>query len=532
IVNEATNTFNATWKKLKNEFEESFRNLLNKISWPKPTTSIADIDLLDQFTMSFNALLSLQIERDPDSILLPFSVLAEAIDLRFKYHFESKKETNRPDKPEWVFQHFIKVVDEHTPFLSKVVQPVLRNGDIFNDRSAVKEFITAVLPSVRRKIFGLFPRVAEMSTPFLSHLVFEVCSFDKVVSEKYMYTQYGSSKWIGLSGLLFEDKQRFETWLNGEKEIAFGRYQQIIDSPKAFDIEYEGVDSNETKPTNSAINIKFLLENLTTHYASLESVTQRLRYLMDIQITILDKYYIRLNEGLEVIESMGSTLSRAVGGISSEDSKKAQGLGGLERLCRIYGSANFIEESLRTWGEDLFFFALWDEMSELLRQAGSVGNLGQDILDSASSSSTTLPSNGHGDRLSEDANGNDTLFDETASSYGKLEQRAISQIRILIKKEIQSSMKDYFRANNWPQEISDEGGQFDIIEPSRELQKPIKVIAPLIKFLNQFLSITQYHQILRLISSDVEMYVWTFIIKANKFSQFGGRQLLKDIQEI
>ena len=41
---------------------------------------------------------------------------------RFRFHFEGRRETNRRDKPEWVFSHCSTLLRTHAPFLSTVVQ--------------------------------------------------------------------------------------------------------------------------------------------------------------------------------------------------------------------------------------------------------------------------------------------------------------------------------------------------------------------------------------------------------------------------
>ena len=45
---------------------------------------------------------------------------------RFRYHFEGRRETNRRDKPEWVFAHCVAQMRSHAPLLSGEVQPMLR----------------------------------------------------------------------------------------------------------------------------------------------------------------------------------------------------------------------------------------------------------------------------------------------------------------------------------------------------------------------------------------------------------------------
>lgn len=113
------------------------------------------------------------------------------------------------------------------------------------------------------------------------------------------------------------------------------------------------MEENEAKPTKSAIRLKDLLETITERYRPLTSFTQRLRFLIDIQIDILDQYHDRLNSSVEAFRVLSSSIARAVQGTSKEEADALKGIPGLERLCRVYGSAMYLEGCIRDWGEDV-----------------------------------------------------------------------------------------------------------------------------------------------------------------------------------
>ena len=48
-----------------------------------------------------------------------------------------------------------------------------------------------------------------------------------------------------------------------------------------------------------------------------------------------------------------SSIARAVQGVSREDQASLVGVGGLERLCRVYGSAEYLEKAMRDWSDDI-----------------------------------------------------------------------------------------------------------------------------------------------------------------------------------
>jgi RAD50-interacting protein 1 len=85
----------------------------------------------------------------------------------------------------------------------------------------------------------------------------------------------------------------------------------------------------------------------------LTSFSQKLRFLIDIQIAIFDKFHERLQGNLEAYLSLTTSLGRAVGGVTKEEQEKLLGIHGLERLCKTYGSADYLEKAMRDWSDDV-----------------------------------------------------------------------------------------------------------------------------------------------------------------------------------
>lgn len=353
--------------KLQAHLDTEFKTFFEKVKWPNSTVPT---NYSDEFSALFKSYLDTESEVKPPSKfptpLASFKALIAPIDLRFKYHFEGTAVTNRPDKPEWAFHHFINIVDSHMEFLTGPVTLSLQQSTHFADRNGVYEFIVAFLPSIRRKMFALFFEVTD-SPQLLSHLVYEAVMFDNALKEKYYFLPYGRQSWRGISGDLLSNEDWFKQWLAVETESAMDRYAEILESPNAFEIDYDTVDSSETKPTESAVNLKDLLETITEHYSSLTSVKFRLRYFIAVQVSLLDKYYVRLVESIDAFDSMSSSFTRAVGGVSAENLKLITGLNGLERLCRIFGSLGYISYCLEKWGDEevniLFFLFFFSSLS-------------------------------------------------------------------------------------------------------------------------------------------------------------------------
>lgn len=95
------------------------------------------------------------------------------------------------------------------------------------------------------------------------------------------------------------------------------------------------------------------LTDFTDRYRPLTSFTQKLRFLIDIQITIFDKLEERLRGNLEAYLTLTTSLGRAMGGVSKEEQDRLLGVEGLERLCKTYGSADYLERAMRDWSDDV-----------------------------------------------------------------------------------------------------------------------------------------------------------------------------------
>ena len=184
------------------------------------------------------------------------------------------------------------------------------------------------------------------------------------------------------------------------------------------------------------MRLKDLLETVTDSYRPLISFSQRLRFLIDIQLAILDQYHERLNSSVEKFLVMSSALARAMQGTSREERQSLSGLQGLERLCRIYGSAAYMENCMRDWSEDIFFLELWEELETRANKSGPnktmAGNL--NLQEVASITSNTLVSSTEGDGA---------LFDTSAAAYRALRFRAEDVIAEHLAAHVRDELKAY-----------------------------------------------------------------------------------------
>jgi RAD50-interacting protein 1 len=102
-------------------------------------------------------------------------------------------------------------------------------------------------------------------------------------------------------------------------------------------------------------------------YSPLPHFTQRTRFLISVQLPLLEYYHARISSSLDAFETLSSAFVRAVpgalgvsmGGGGAEGSVKVDtgrltsGVDGVQRLCKALVSARFVEEAMAGWGEEL-----------------------------------------------------------------------------------------------------------------------------------------------------------------------------------
>jgi hypothetical protein len=225
-------------KQIYDAFAAQLEHVLKKIRWPRPDAAIPS-PLHDEWETAIANLLDLQMpelekgdyQRGPSdkiklpAVLLPFEVLVRPLEMRFRYHFEGDKPTNRIDRPEYFLSHITTLLNDYSGFVADFVQPVLlkhfRGTDLALNPvyiDAMSAFITALLPMLRAKIGALLPHVANQPQ-LLSHLMHEVMAFDTTIREEWRYDGgYGIDGWKGLSWEFLVQADWFGRWLQVEKD--------------------------------------------------------------------------------------------------------------------------------------------------------------------------------------------------------------------------------------------------------------------------------------------------------------------------
>lgn len=141
---------------------------------------------------------------------------------------------------------------------------------------------------------------------------------------------------------------------------------------------------SDLKSTNSARKICALVEQVTgkesviystfhttkisklDRYSPLPRFHQRARFLLSVQLPLLDYYHTRIVSSLDAFETFSSAFVRAVpgaltvslgggeeGGVNVNTRGLTSGVEGVQRLCKALVSAKYVENTMRGWAEEL-----------------------------------------------------------------------------------------------------------------------------------------------------------------------------------
>lgn len=535
---------------LSNALTKNLEDVLKKILWPKPSVKVPDAvqgELRDACQNLLNlqkpALLSGRNDtsgghaarKRQSEVLLPLRVMVKPLKTRFQYHFSGTKTTNRLDKPEYFLSHTQDLLNTYATFVNDHLQPVLlrafRSTELVFDPNiidATSAFITALLPMLRNKVSALIPQVS--SDPrLLSHLMNELMDFDETLRNEWRYgisTTDAPNSWKGLAGEVLAEQRWWDRWLQVEKDFALARYQSIIDDPDSSSLDYDGPESNTTKPSKAAIRVNDLLETITDRYRRLASFSQKLQFLIDIQVAIFDQFHERLQAQLRAFE---------VGRYdSAKEGTKYKGISGLDQLCRVFGSAEYLEHAMRDWSDDVFFVELWNELQTRVQSRGQSSSVtgSFSLTDIASRTSSTLRDDAHSD-MSDTASG--ALFDETAAAYARLRARTEGIILSTLEGTFKKVLSPYAHNRPWSsQAVSLSGGASDDLPTmsSAELNPVLESLNSHLEFLSRALGTVPLRRLGRQVAHTLGSYFLNIVILGNTFNDQGAQQVRIDTEGI
>ncbi len=152
----------------------------------------------------------------------------------------------------------------------------------------------------------------------------QLMKFDEDIRTRFNYDGGDPEKgWAGLASEVLD--KHFDQWLTAEKVFALERFEGIMDSGDARSLDYEYSGAGKTKPTFGAVRVTDLLRSVTTQYQGVRKFSHKLRFLIDIQLAILDDFHDRLQGSLEAYYSTTSTVGRTLHGATKEQLAALEG---------------------------------------------------------------------------------------------------------------------------------------------------------------------------------------------------------------
>lgn len=531
-------------QELKASLAKKFQASLDAIGWPKPIPDgfALSEQQQDDFEGAFKELLLLQeptfgpldrSDNKPYPPLLAIEQMAAPLILRFRYHFDGKRPTNRLDKPEWYLTHILELIKDHSPFLLSFVQGIVQNTE-YREYDAKNDFTRLLLGAVERKIRNSVPDM--LSSPeILSHAIHETLRFDKTLRDSELYIPPGqTSEWQGTVQVYLNNRAWLKTWLRAEKEFSVARYNQILDDEGAWQPAYESLGEKDLIiPTKSAEKLMDHLGIVTERYRPL-TVLEHRTFLLDVQLDILIAYHRHIRGLVDQYESMTYSFVRVMPGAASAEELASMGVEGLRNLCQWLFSVEYVSSILKDWSEDIFFLELYKEISERTQKVVNPMHSENEDSEAEDEPEKKLDENG-------------TIFDESVRGFTQLSKRIQDLIIRNVTKEVFSNMKPYVSLASWPQiEFSTVDSrqphspaqqdpypssfQESSDDVSPELYQPLNILTHSFEFLATTLPTKHFTNLYRQISIEMQDYLWQRVMMKNSFSELGGLQFTRDIR--
>lgn len=359
LVDHVEAVADALWHEMKATMSAELEAVLRDRKWPKIDPH-SEMD--ERWIACVEKLIDLQLPELLHSTtvmsLLPFDVMAKIFVAEFRFHFLSDKPTSSPQAlATHCYPWFLSTVERWENFFrdnlghllaAKFRDTPMASQTVYADPVCV--LLSSMLPVMREKVHAV-AAVAVQSPSFLSASISRLLTFDDQVRSKFKYDGGDAENgWDGLvAGVLVE---HFEDWFQAERNFALERFESIMGAQDARKIDFDYGGQGRMKPTYAAVRVTDLLRSVTSQYDRLRKLKHKVRFLVNIQLDILDAYHDRLRGSLEAYQSITSTLGRTLHGASKEQLAALEGVGALEALCKVVGSADHVANTLIEWSDE------------------------------------------------------------------------------------------------------------------------------------------------------------------------------------
>ncbi|KAI9255823.1 TIP-1 family-domain-containing protein [Phascolomyces articulosus] len=511
---------------LKNVLSKKFKVCLDELGWPVPIKPPYGLEVrtkLDKFEKQFrNLALLKRPDTEPSDTPVPITIMLDALSLRFRFHFESSKPTNRLDKPEWYFTHVKTTISTHIPFLVTTIQPLITDS-LGNEFSAKDLFIDELLKNVARKLKHSMPKL-QKRPQWLSHTIHEALDFDKALREDFAYD--GGS----IAAIMLDDPETYNTWFMAEKKFGQARYDEIAMDSHAYEPieeDQENIKGSNigSKPTRIAVKLINLFNSVTETYKSIPRLDQKLDFFLEIQLCLLNQFQNRLTSALDSFETLNlirsvpvpGTLPDAVVGVMSSADYGGATVA-LKRLCRWWASARTICNAIDECAVD-------DHFLELQFQIRNQMETLETLIASKKEKDPSLAF------LKVPEPYDKTFLAVTKDGFEQLNKRAEEIMIRVMMKEWASDARPYVISwqLNKKQEDEEEGREQED-ELSGELYQPLQTLRLCCNYLSSDLPQADFVGMYRRLSGEIEEWHIRNVVAPNRLNTQELKRLERDLK--
>ncbi|KAF4986645.1 hypothetical protein FGRMN_10739 [Fusarium graminum] len=542
LVAYAESLSSSLWDEIKSTMSGELEKVLKERKWPRVDTQL---QMDEEWINCIEKLIDLQkpetAHTDKLITLLPFEIMASIFVSEFRFHFFSDKPTSGPQAfGTHCLPWFIALVERWEDFfrdnLGYLLAEKFQNTAVATNLAyidPVSALITSLLPVLKEKT-SLVALEAVKNPSFLSSFMSQLMSFDENIRYKFSYDGGDAEKgWSGLTAHILNN--HFDTWFKAEKDFALERYHTIIESQDARSIDYDYALQGKMKPTYAAVRVTDLLRSITSQYEKVRTFKHKIRFLIGIQLEILDGYHDRLRDALQAYQSMSSAFGRTLAA-NKEDLAVLEGTGAFEVLCKVIGSADHVVNTLKDWSNEEFFVSLWDELQTRALHRASQGN---DITSTMSYDDVKDRTSAAVGQKHEDG----ALFDETATAYSMRRKAAQDLLVGALVESHNKAFRAYTTRVQWTT-VGETAivGKFvvqvvlgipsnvatDELAITPEFDEPLRILQRNFDFLVKALSTAAFRRVWREALTKLQDHLWQMVLTRQSFTTYGATQFRRD----
>ncbi|XP_060856696.1 RAD50-interacting protein 1 [Metopolophium dirhodum] len=488
LVSYITRVINYWHSILETFYSEDFEITLKQMNWPFTMSEITDNAKLNNFKQQFqrlaNMLIKVQLPKNDygefneqlqtaqllehySHVPLPIIMLLVPFRKRFFYHFTGKKQTNKPDKPEWFLSRILSWIRDYRTFVVDWLGPVYtENGKRAIDSQ--HDFTIGLLQFVVIKLDSDLSHF-QLEDVVFSHIVDETLAFEHELRKVYSYP----NDYPSVTEVLTQ-AQIFFKWINMERKYAHIKMDEIIQNKEQWKIL---VYDSQYCMTVCADGFLTLLNTMSDRYSILRQPRHKLQFLK-LQTDLLEEFRQNIIDGdIESNEHLS------------------------EMLCTLH----YISYTLYNWGTNMHFLSLLNYKCELENEVRSRSESEfTEVLETA-----------------------DTVFDDSIRLYNLGIDSLLNCLTENIMTKVKYISKQYKR-DRWHimDSLIDEN-KYSITDSGWVMYE---TFTENLNTLNKSLPTSLFNKCWPILATKMSTFLFNDVLLANMFNRGGAQHFLCDIR--